>query len=346
MNSSISKIAVRLMLYGALFPMLFSCSQEIVPIERVDRTALDSLETQITVISDDIADAKLAKIDLEAERDSLQRILDELKAPGSTNPDVHYTVQIVDGAQGYINTRTALPDATVTVSQGNSSTEITTDATGLATFPDLESGFVTVTIEIAGYSDVLMIVDLRDSGTDTDGENPDLRYATTQVMVFPTEGTNMYTITGRSYYEQDETNSRAGTTGDPFHPFTNSLLYEVVPQGNGFVVDCIPSIIPNNSQRVGKIINAVYAGLSRSATTDANGDWTLTLPVVLLSDGSNLFSYVGPLNGDTVTGTLVTSTGSFNGLWIPGLFYPNSLGQLTVFPGGNTVLDLYYVQTL
>ena len=105
-------------------------------------------------------------------------------------------------------------------------------------------------------------------------------------------------------------------------------------------------MIPNNTQRVGKIISAVYAGLSRVATTDASGDWTLTLPVVFLSTGANLFTYQGPLAGNTVTGTLVTATGNFNGRWVPGNFYPNTLGQLTVFPGGNTVLDLYYVFSL
>ena len=327
---------------GTFIAVMISCSQEIVPIERVDRTALDSLETEIAVISDAISATKLAQINLEAERDSLQAVLDALKSPGSTNPDVHYTVQVVNGADGYINARTSLPDAVVTVSQGNSVQEVTTDATGMATFPDLESGFITVTVEISGYSDVLMIVDLRDGGTDTDGANPDLRYATTQVMVFPTEGSSMYTITGTSYYEQDSTNTRTGATDDPFHPLTDELIFETVPEGNSFIVDCIPSLIPNNTQRVGKIVSAVYAGLSRVATTDASGNWTLTIPVVFLTDGSYLFTYDGPNLGNTVTGTLVGNVVTFTANWIPGGFYPTGLGDITLFPGGNTSTDLYY----
>ena len=102
---------------------------------------------------------------------------------------------------------------------------------------------------------------------------------------------------------------------------------------SAFLIGCAPPIK----------VSSVGGG---TGPFDANGNWTLTLPVVFLSNGTNLFTYSGPLLGNTVTGTLVTSTGSFNGRWVPATFYPNSLGQLTVFPGGNTVLDLYYVITL
>ena len=252
---------------------------------------------------------------------------------------------MTDGSQGYINGRVAsLTGAVVTISQGNFAQEITTDGTGFATFPELEDGFISVTVEVPGYSDVYMVVDLRDGGADGSG-SPDVRYAATQVMVFPTTGSSMFTLSGKSYYNQDLNNQRTGAANDPFHPFQGAEIYEIVPTGTNFLIDCIPSTIPNMIVgRPGFVVSAVYAGLQRVASTDASGNWTITLPVVLLTTGANLFTYAGPRDGDQILGTQIAVPPNLDTeeVWAANFFYPLSLAEMQIFPGGNSVHDLYY----
>lgn len=343
MKSKPIKNTIKLLITGILLSFVVSCSEEIVIIEEEDRTELDSLDVEISVITDDLTAAKTAKNALQRKLDSLTTALGVANNPTGLNADVHYTVQVTDGSQGYMNGRMAsLTGAVVTVSQGNLQQEVTTDDTGLATFSELESGYISVTVEITGFSDVYMIVDLRDGGSDSNGTNADSRYASTEAMVFPTQGSDMFTISGTSYYEQNLLNQRLGTQNDPAHPFTGLNIYETVPAGVDFLIDCTPSTIPNNTSRPGQIISVVYAGLSRVGTTDSNGDWTIAVPVVFLTSGANFFNYSGPKLGDTFPDTQVSATGDSEEIWYPVLFYPNSLNEILFFPGGNSIQDLYY----
>lgn len=325
--------------------LIFSCSEEIVPVIIQDRSELDSLETVIGVTTDDITAAQIANDSLKRYADSLNAVLKELKDANTSLPQVvEYTLQITDGSQGYINGRTAsLAGAVVTVSQGNFAQELTTDGTGFVTFPELEDGFISVTVEVAGYSDVYLVVDLRDGGSDGTG-SPDVRYAATQVMVFPTSGNDLFTLTGRSYYNQDLNNLRTGDTNDPFHPYEGSQIYETVPTGTTWSLGCTPSSIPNQTVgRPGFVVSAIYAGLQRVASTDVNGNWTMTLPVVLLTTGNNLFSYSFVLS-DQIEGTRinVAPTPNSEEVWAPLFYYPLSIFEMQIFPGGNGFTDLYY----
>ncbi len=343
---TIIKNITRLLFLG-IFCGMIGCSEELVEIRVENRSELDSLKVVIAVTTEDITAAQIAENALKAKLDSLEDALAELEGfvPSTTlKPDVHYTVQITDGSQTYINAKTAsLPDAVVTISQGNTTQEITTDVSGFATFPELESGFISVTVEIAGFSDVYAIVDLRDSGTDSDGTNAENRYASSQIVVFPTTGSSMFTISGTSYYNQDLDNLRAGTESDPFHPRTGDAIYETLPADISFTIDCTPTSIPNNSTRSGKIIQIVYAGLSRVATTDASGNWSIQIPVVFLSNGTNFLSYSGPNVQSNFSATQVSSTSSALYIWGPvGSFYPTIFSEILLFPGGSTIQDLYY----
>lgn len=325
--------------------VLASCSEEVVLVEQMDRTELDSLETQISVITDDITEAKTTANELQRRLDSLNAVLASASTPSGLNADVHYTVQVTNGSGSYIEGRVAaLPNALVTVNQGNVAMEVTTDDTGMATFPELESGFISVTVEIADYSDVYMIVDLRDGGTDSNGTNADTRYASTQVMVFPTTGSDMFTISGTAYYNPDlDDDTRDGSQNNPFHPYTGTEVWDPVPSGNTFRIDCTPSSIPLNTTRPGQIIQAVYAGLGRESTIGSGGQWTVELPVVLLNSGAQFFNYSGPNLGNTFSGTQTSTVfGDSDETWYPAAFYPNSLGEITLFPGGDSFQDLYY----
>ena len=344
MKPKLIKDSIMLLMAGIMLFAIASCSEEIVLIEEEDRSALDSLDVLISVITDDLTASKIAKNALTRRLDSLNDAIDAAAGVTGSNADVHYTVQVTNGSQAYMGGRvSSLTNAIVTVSQGNVTKEITTDATGMATFPELESGFISVTVEIADFSDVYMIVDLRDGGVDSNGTNADTRYASTQVMVFPTSGSDMFTISGTSYYNQNLDNQRADTQTDPLHPYTGSEIYERLPSGIRFYINCVPTTITNNTAgRSGQIVQAVYAGLSRVTTTDTNGDWILTLPVVFLTNDTNLFNYVGPY-GDNISGTQTSVIfGDTQEIWFPSTFYPNNLNEISFFPGGNSVQDLYY----
>lgn len=324
--------------------VIVSCSEEIVPITIQDRTALDSLDQEIAVITDDLTQAQIARDSLKRVEEDLNEQLADLLAQtaDSAFADVHYTVQVTDGSLAYSNTRVAsLAGALVSVSQGNVFQEVTTDGTGFATFPALDNGFISVTVELAGFSDVYLVVDLGSS------ESGDSRNVATEVMVFPTTGNTMFTVTGTSYYNQDLNNVRTlNDANNPQHPFEGLDIYEIVPTGTSFIVDCTPSSIPNNiASTPGFVVAAVYAGLQRVATSDASGNWTLTLPVVLLTDGTNLFSYDGPKEGDQIRGTQinVTPAPDTEEVWVPTILYPSfGLTSIQIFPGGNSVQDLYY----
>lgn len=327
-----------------ILAVIASCSEEIVPITIQDRTALDSLEQEIGVISDDLTQAQIARDSLKRVEEDLNAQLADLQAQtaDSAFADVHYTVQVTDGSLAYNNTPTprvaSLAGALVSVSQGNAFQEVTTDGTGFATFPAMDNGFISVTVEIAGFSDVYLVVDLGSS------ESGDSRNVSTQVMVFPTSGSTMFTITGTSFYNLDFNNTRAGDIANPVHPFQGAEIYEIVPTGTSFIVDCTPSSIPNNiGGTPGFVVAAVYAGLQRVATSDASGNWTLTLPVVFITDGTNLFSYDGPKEGDQIKGTQINVVPpNTEEIWAPSTLYPLTLSEIQIFPGGNSVQDLYY----
>lgn len=325
------------------FWWLGSCSEEIVLIEEVDRTELDSLDNLILITTDDLTAAKIANDALKRRVDSLNKVLTAAGSPSSANPDVVYTVQVINGGKSYINGRTsALANATVTVTQGITETQLTTDNTGMVTFPAMNDGIVSVTVEIDNYADVYMIVDLRDNGTDPRGTNASYRNASTQVMVFPTSGSDMFTISGVAYYNQDETNLRTNGQNDPFHPFTGSANFETVPVGSDFSIRCTPVSIPLNHTRPGKILQVVYAGLERVAVTGTNGVYSISVPAILRTNGTSFFTYDGPRLVSIISGVRVTASGNFNNTWLPSAFWPIRLPQIVFYPGGKSITDLYY----
>lgn len=334
-------------IYGITLSLSFfwlgSCSEEIVLVEEVDRTELDSLDNLILVTTEDLTAAKIANDALNRRVDSLNAVLSKAKLPSTSNPDVVYTVQVIGGGKSYINGRAkALANAVVTVSQGNTSAQLTTSNAGMVTFPAMNDGIVSVTVKIANYADVYMIVDLRDNGADPRATNATYRNASTQVMVFPTSGSDMYTISGVAYYDQNTTNLRTNSQNDPFHLFTGASIFETVPAGSDFSIRCTPNSIPLNHTRPGKILQVVYAGLERVAVTGSNGAYSIAIPVVLRANGSNFFAYGGPRLVSVISGVRVTATGNSSYTWFPSQFWPLDLPQMVIYPGGKSFNDVYY----
>jgi len=332
-----------LMFFTLSFLWLGSCSEEIVLIEEVDRTELDSLDNLIQVTTDDITASKIANDALKRRVDSLNAVLTASGKPSSSNPDVVYTVQVIDGGKSFINGRTsALANAVVTVGQGNTSTQLTTNDTGMVTFPKMNDGIISVTVEIDNYADVYMIVDLRDNGTDPRSTNATYRNASTQVMLFPTAGKDMFTISGVAYYDQNTTNLRTNSQNDPFHPFTGAAIFETVPSGSNFSIRCTPNTIPLNHTRPGKILQVIYAGLERAAVIGNNGAFSVNIPVIMQASGTSFFSYGGPNLVSAISGVRQTTNGNSNYSWFPNRFWPQSLSQMTFYPGGKSFTDIYY----
>lgn len=336
---------IYVLLTVVFFYAIASCSEEIVPIEVQDRTALDSLQQEIAVVSADLVTAQIVNDSLVRVQQDLNDSLAALQAPlAPTIPVNHYTIQVSDGSQGWINnTRVAsLAGAVVTVYQGTTVNTVTTDGTGLATFTGLASGFISVSVETVGFSDVYLVIDLRDQAS----YDADIRYASTQIWVFPTTGGSMYTLSGTSYYNQDLNNLHTDSATDPDHPKTGNQIYEIVPTGTTFLIDCTPiGILNDQSVGAGQIISATYAGLQRVATTDATGAWTITLPVVFDgTGGTQVFSYTEPKSGDQIKGTRLefVPTPNTTQIWSPDTFWPLDLADIELFPGGISVLDLYY----
>lgn len=326
------------------FFWLSSCSEEIVIVEEVDRTELDSLDNLIQVTTDDITSAQIANDALKRRVDSLNAVLKAAGSPTASNPDVVYTVQVINGGESYINGRAkSLSNAVVTVSQGNIATQLTTGNTGMVTFPKMNDGIVSVTVEIDNYADVYMIVDLRDDGKDPRNTSATYRNASTQVMVYPTSGKDMFTISGVAYYNQNETNLRTNGQNDPFHPLTGAAIYETAPAGSSFSIRCTPSSIPLNHTRPGKILQVVYAGLERVALIGNNGVYSVSVPAILrAANGTSFFTYGGPNVVSAISGVRQTDNGSFNTTWLPSLFWPVSLPQMVFYPGGKSFTDIYY----
>lgn len=322
------------LLAGISFIWLGSCSEELVIIEEIERKELDSLDNLILVTTDDITAAKIAKDALQRRADSLAKVLEQEKLTINNFTGLVYTVQVVDGSKSYIKGRTSVvTNATVTISQGNTSTQVATNETGMATFPEMKPGVISVTVELDNFADVYMIVDL---GT---GVNVN---ASTQVMVFPTSGSDMFTLSGVAYYDQNTTNLHTNTQNDPDHPFTGSSIFETVPAGSNFSIVCAPASIPLNHTNAGKVLQVVYSGLERVATVGANGAFSVTLPVALLTTGASFFAYNGPRTVATLTGVQQNNGSTNNKLWYPSQFYPTKLSDMNFYPGGRGFTDVYY----
>ncbi len=322
-----------------------SCGEEIVLIEQEDTSKLDSLETVIRTVEEDLKVAIQVEADLKRKVDSLNARINA-GASGPSLADIVYSIQVVDGSSAFFNTTpdgrvASLPDATVTVRQHGEVFQMTTDGTGMVSFPNMKSGLVSVTVEIDGFSDVYMIADLRDGGDDENETSSDNRYASSQVVVFPTEGNSMFTISGKVYYNQNELNdNRDGSQNNPLHPVTGTAVYETAADVY-LVLDCLPGSILNNTDRPGRIVEAVYAGLKRTTVSEADGSYTLTLPVILTADGQNFFDY-SSIGGSSISGSQITvANGTINQTWFISFLYPGFSVE-RILPGANTIQDIYY----
>ncbi len=120
------------------------------------------------------------------------------------NRTINYTVLVVAGetsaTTSYLTKSavevTGAKGATVQVSVNGSVLSRTTDISGQATFTSLTAGLAAVTVELANHTTVDYLVDLYHVDSNM-YDNETKRIASTKVIVFPTTGTGMITVSGK-----------------------------------------------------------------------------------------------------------------------------------------------------
>lgn len=255
----------------------------------------------------------LAKSNMELEAQLAQEqalLLDSLKKVGGV---INYSVGVVVASESswwtdYIalwdkgeKSQMGLDGAVVTLAQHGRVFSVTTGADGIASFKDLRVGTVNVNITKTGYTEVDFVVDLPPltEGSHTEGyDNYDgswtsdtstnnpvnlVRHAATMVPVFSLTD-NLSTVSGKATVETDLTNDAPEVaTGIKIKGIIDVEDYDFWAKYI-YVPDLISywdySIIPQQSFKTyyGKIKQIAFNSTISSATTDANGLFTMQVP--------------------------------------------------------------------
>lgn len=195
-----------------------------------------------------------AKLDKQQthEQDSLQL----------RNQRVTYTVNVVDASTSTLKSGSmvsAITGAVVKVVQDTMIITKTVDASGVASFANLRPGQANVNITLTGYSEVNYTVNISTSSYTGS------RMASNIIPLIPVTGTSSGTIKGKVVYESDLTN----------------LTPEIAPVGTKILAMVRPSSSALPSVGNNGIVAISYDKLSLSATTDANGEFTMTVPATV-----------------------------------------------------------------
>ena len=199
---------------------------------------------------------------------------------------INYTVLVVAGEtsstsggtyKSAVQTKGAT-GAKVTVSVNGSVLNKTTDASGQATFSNLTAGLAAVTVVLEGHTTVNYVVNLYHIDT-LHYDNEKSRIVSTKVVVFPTTGTGMITISGLVKIQSNiEVTFATYATNDA--PYTQSPELENAPSGT-----VITATIPNSefSKYVtmidgGTLTDVTYEGVTFTGTVDASGNYSISVP--------------------------------------------------------------------
>jgi hypothetical protein len=204
------------------------------------------------------------------------------------NRTIDYTVLVVAGetaasasSGSYYKSAqatTGATGATVQVSVGGKVLSKTTDISGQATFTKLVAGVAAVTVSLENHTTCNFTVDLYHIDTIL-YDNEKQRIASTKVILFPTTGNGMITVTGLVNLQSDVTVTYPAWAVDGAPRIQNDK-YEVAPAGT------VVSAVVENSQfgdyvsmdNNRLITNITYEGLNFSGSVDATGNYSITVP--------------------------------------------------------------------
>jgi hypothetical protein len=229
--------------------------------------AATTLVVPFTSCKKDVSEEELLKNQL-AQTDSL------LKHGGV----IKYTVKLVSAANSsMLKDAMSLKDAEVTAYQNDSMYTARTDANGFATFPNMRIGTVAVHVKLTGHAEVDYIADITPAESLINLSQTQImntvRYASTMVPMFPIADPGCATITGKVTAELDLTN----TTPEPAPGVKVTATVDV--DDPDFVARYIaPTQGTTSSPSAGRILKYAFSDASVTATTAADGTYTLKVP--------------------------------------------------------------------
>jgi hypothetical protein len=212
--------------------------------------------------------------DAAAAQRKMSLFQDSLKKAGTLLTDtlnkefsrVTYTLNLVDASKSALwkslESEQGISGASVTLTQGSTIVTKTSAATGLVVFDNLKLGYASVHIVLTGYSELNAVVYFQNASSSTEG------YEWGNVFpLIPLTGTATGTIKGKVTCESDLTNR----------------VPEVVPTGTKVIATVSTSSAALlNIKNVAGVTSISYDNLSLEAVTDANGDFTMTVPATTL----------------------------------------------------------------
>ncbi|TCN72130.1 carboxypeptidase-like regulatory domain-containing protein [Acetobacteroides hydrogenigenes] len=225
------------------------------------------LALAVTSCKKDISEEELLKNQL-AQTDSL------LKRGGV----IKYTVKLVSAAgSAMLKAGVSMEGAKVMAYQNDSMYTATTDANGFATFKNMRIGTVAVNVKMDGYAEVDYIADITPAESLVNLSQTQImntiRYASTMVPMFPIADPGCATITGKVTAELDLTN----TTPEPAPGVKVTATVDI--DDPDFVARYIaPTQGTTSSPSAGRILKYAFSDASVTATTAADGTYTLKVP--------------------------------------------------------------------
>ncbi len=228
--------------------------------------AVASLSTAFTSCKKDVSEEELLKNQL-AQADSL------LKRGGV----IKYTVKVVSTANSsMLKSKMSIENASVTVYQNDKVFTGQTNAMGFVTFPNMRVGTVAVNVTLKDHAEVDYVADITPQEQFTNlSQNQvvnTIRYASTMVPMFPIADPGCATITGKVTAELDLTN----TTPEPAPGVKVTATVDV--DDPDFVSRYIASTLSSSTPSAGRILKYAFSDASITATTDAQGVYTLKVP--------------------------------------------------------------------
>ncbi len=179
---------------------------------------------------------------------------------------VQYSVNVISAADAGLlksgNEVKGLTGAVVGINHAGNLVSATTNEYGTAVFKDMRGGNASVTIHADGYTDVTFIANL----TPDANQNQNYTFASTIVPLFPLSGEWMTDISGFVTYQSDLTNN----TFEKAEGVTVTATLDIND-------DFMNTFFPAN-ESPGYIVQISYSSVLMTTKTDANGEYTLTVP--------------------------------------------------------------------
>lgn len=199
---------------------------------------------------------------------------------------VRYTVLVVPGGNTTFKSTNGIDSAIVSLVMNDSIYSVATDTNGLAAFNNLAAGVAAVTINYPEHTTANLVVDLS-APSDTGYDSNNLRNASTMVALFPLSGEGTATLNGRLFADLDLT--IGGLESAPSGLKITTLIE------SSQLVDYV------NHTGDGEILSIAYEQAVNSTVSDANSDYSITVPAT--ASGLKIVLSADDFVFDQITGT-------------------------------------------